>query len=461
MSIRILTGDCREMLKALPDASVQCCVTSPPYWGLRRYLPDGHADRALEIGSEPTPEAYVQTLVDVFREVWRVLRPDGVVWLNLGDAYHNLRTHAGGRVPTNTFHVGGSRDGTEDFARARRSTKIDGIKDGDLIGLPWMVAFALRADGWWLRQDNIWSKANPMPESVRNRTTRAHEYIFQLAKSGAPLFWTHRDGRPGSRELPTPDYRWQDRDNGDAETSVEPSDWQAEQSAVDPKKKRWRRVNLWEGHNYFYDATAIEEEGEIAAGTRGAKGSVERAKHANGRPPEYKVYTGRRNKRSVWQIATQAFPEAHFATYPAELAETCVKAGTSERGCCCVCGAPWVRNVERQLIAGPAACRAGVIDGRDAAADSNDQGSNRQKDGHRPGMQRADVTLGWFPTCSCDSGDPVQCVVLDPFAGAGTTCLVADRLGRDAIGIELNRDYAEMAERRIVRDAGLFAEVGR
>ncbi len=171
----LLHGDCREVLKTLPDGSVQCCVTSPPYWGLRDYGVEA------QIGLERTPEAYVAALVEVFREVRRVLSDDGVVWLNLGDSYAT----GGGSVR----HAPGGGDQGERFVRAGmigtqpNRMKLDGFKPKDLIGIPWRVAFALQADGWWLRSDVIWSKPNPMPESVTDRPTKAHEYVFLLAKS--------------------------------------------------------------------------------------------------------------------------------------------------------------------------------------------------------------------------------------------------------------------------------------
>ena len=258
--------------------------------------------------------------------------------------------------------------------------------------IPQLVAFAMQADGWWLRQDNIWAKRNCMPESVKDRTTRAHEYVFMLTKA----------------------------------------------------------------ERYFYDAVAIEEDGEIAAGTRAAKGSVERAEHANGRPPEYAVYTGKRNKRSVWWMATQPFRDAHFAVFPPELPEICIKAGTSERGCCAACGASWVRQTEKR--------DTGRVQ---KMADGWDTGPGGHGTIHRAGREKgaagvpvtADVTVGWLPSCGCDAGEPVPSTVLDPFAGAFTTALVADRLGRDCIGIELNETYCEMARRRIEKDAGMFAQV--
>jgi site-specific DNA-methyltransferase (adenine-specific)/site-specific DNA-methyltransferase (cytosine-N4-specific) len=163
----ILLGDVRQRLKELPEASVQCCVTSPPYWGLRDYGEDG------QIGLEQTPEAYVAEMVAVFREVWRVMADDGVLWLNLGDSY-NGSGGAGG-----DYGVGGLKEGQPKYP----GRKIKTLKPKDLVGIPWRVAFALQADGWYLRQDIIWSKPNPMPESVMDRCTKAHEYVFMFTKS--------------------------------------------------------------------------------------------------------------------------------------------------------------------------------------------------------------------------------------------------------------------------------------
>ncbi|HUU97477.1 MAG TPA: site-specific DNA-methyltransferase [Phycisphaerae bacterium] len=176
MTVRILTGDCREVLPTLPDASVHCCVTSPPYWGLRDY---GHGD---QLGLEPTPDEYVAKMVAVFREVWRVLRDDGTLWLNLGDSY----CANGGGGERRMIELGrpspGALSKPEHLCDKKRSAQT-GLKPKDLVGIPWRVAFALQADGWWLRQDIIWSKPNPMPESVTDRCTKAHEYIFLLTKS--------------------------------------------------------------------------------------------------------------------------------------------------------------------------------------------------------------------------------------------------------------------------------------
>lgn len=306
----IKLGDCLEVLRTLPDESVQCCVTSPPYWGLRDYGVEG------QLGLERTPEEYVAKMVEVFREVRRVLRNDGTLWLNLGDSYaHSLRqsgaAFAGEKQNTN----GGSlRQGFKPCP--------DGLKEKDLCGIPWMVAFALRSDGWYLRQDIIWAKPNPMPESVRDRCTKSHEYIFLLSKSERYFY--------------------------DNEAIAEPS--------------------IWYGKDERSDKGNIRYEGKRTIDTSGKNGQ-----------DGFCTLTETRNRRSVWTITTQGYSEAHFATFPPEIPEICIKAGTKE-------------------------------------------------------------------------GD----TVLDPFSGAGTTGLVATRLNRNYIGIELNPAYVKMATDRIVNDAPLF-----
>lgn len=291
-------GDCRAVMAEMPAESVHCVVTSPPYWGLRDYGTDG------QLGLEATPEAYVANMVDVFREVRRVLRADGTLWLNLGDSYAT----GGGRVGE---RPGGGAQG-DNWKGAMTSPNrmpLPGLKPKDLVGIPWRVAFALQADGWYLRSDIIWAKPNPMPESVTDRPTKAHEYLFLLSKSA----------------------------------------------------------------RYYFDADAVREaqaypvapDARVSGAYQRDSGRNDGGEHRSG---GFLNGRGGRNLRSVWTIAAEPYPGAHFATFPRKLVEPCVKAGCPEGG-----------------------------------------------------------------------------TVLDPFAGSGTTLLVAQALGRRGVGIDLNPDYLKQA----------------
>ncbi len=399
MICRILAGDVRARLRELPDESVQCVVTSPPYWGLRDYGVDG------QIGQEPTPEEYVLKLVEVFREVRHALRNDGTAWVNLGDTYFGSWGNYGGQ---NRGHgsqreiVNGSAvpnpayDGLERY-RPPSAQSHPVLKPKDLVGIPWMLACALRADGWWLRSDVIWAKPNPMPESVTDRPTKSHEYVFLLAKSG----------------------------------------------------------------RYFYDAEAIKE---IAVG--GTPGNTTHKQQTAFEQGDDRMRTkagltemiafARHNKRSVWTIAVEAFPDAHFAAFPTKLVEPCILAGTSEHGCCVECGAPWTRKIQRSVDFQSGSGKAGNIpDGKFAGSMQAESGDYDI----RLGPVVTTSTLGWEPSCQCNA-QVAPCTVLDPFSGAGTTGLVALRLGRHYIGIELNPEYVAMSERRLRENAPLFWQGG-
>jgi DNA modification methylase len=287
MEHRILQGDCVESLRTLPDASVHCCVTSPPYWGLRDYGHDG------QIGLEPTPEAYVARMVEVFREVRRVLREDGTCWVNLGDSYAS----GGGQASPHRDSCGGigkkGTRGTQPYHSAgggfERPASIAGaIKPKDLVGIPWRVAFALQADGWWLRQDIIWHKPNPMPESVRDRCTKAHEYVFLMTKSERYFY--------------------------DAEAVSEAS--------KDPDGFRYQGgYKEMQQHNIA--AGMLRSDGSAACHSRTETGSV---------PHFASGYGSRRNRRSVWTVTTKPYSGAHFATMPPDLVEPCILAGCPEGG---------------------------------------------------------------------------------------------------------------------------------
>ncbi len=404
MTVRVIQGDCRAVLATLPADSVHCVVTSPPYWGLRDYGigKDAH-------GLEPTIDLYVRNAVEIFRAVHHVLRPDGSLWLNLGDSYNNFRNGQCGQSVHN------HEERNKPIDRKRGSA---GLKEKDLCGVPWRIAFALQADGWWLRQDIIWNKPNPMPESVTDRCTKAHEYLFLLTKSARYFF--------------------------DAEAIKEAADARNEHDAT----------------GAGYEAPGQKPHSgnrvELAKGFRGGS-------YVGGRPGPRKE-TGntyapdgyKRNKRSVWIVATAPFPEAHFATFPPELIEPCIKAGTSERGCCAKCGAPWEREITVDYKKNrPSAGDDPRSRGKDRLASARESYGSQGWRGNN--LLRDAKILGWRATCKCAAA-VVPCTVLDPFGGAGTTGLVADRLQRNAILIELNPAYAEMARKRIFNDAPLFAE---
>ena len=394
----VLLGDVREKLKEIPDGVVQTCVTSPPYFGLRDYGHEG------QIGLEQTPDAFVAELVGVFREVRRVLRDDGTLWLNLGDSY--CSTAPG--VKTKALSLRGySQEGAE--ARATIAPKTPpGLKPKDLIGIPWRVAFALQADGWYLRSDIIWAKGSVMPESVTDRPTKSHEYIFLLTKN----------------------------------------------------------------ERYFYDHEAVKEPclhpNAVASWTSEARkarafvlGRAPVGNEANGA----KYYGAeKRNRRSVWHINPKPYKGAHFATFPEELPEVCIRAGTSEKGACPKCGAPWKRVEAKPEI--------DIGYGRDqdltaSSARRADGSRLTSGTGHRtvngvvPSYIPAQTnTLGWEPTCKCPEHKPVPCVVLDPFSGSGTTLAVAKYLRRDYLGCELNPEYHTLISERLRPAVDLEQERG-
>ena len=440
-----LIGDVREALATLPDESVNCVVTSPPYFGLRNYgleptvwggLPtcahewkraryyteksagrasgeafsEAGADNAQrlkdarwreddtcqrcgawrgDLGLESTPEMYVGHLTEIFREVRRVLRPDGTVWFNIGDSY-NGSGGAGG-----DYAKGGLKDGQPKFPGRRLSD----LKPKDLIGVPWRVAFALQADGWWLRSDIVWAKTAPMPESVTDRPTRAHEYVFLLTKS--------------------------QRYHYDAEAVAELS------VSGDPRPPQGSDTIRTSGEPHPNKGARERGPGKWGVRPVGIPGEYE----GRGRSP--KVGEGRltRNMRDVWMLGPEPFSAAHFATFPTEIPRRAIKAGCPER-VCSKCGAPWARVIARSARS----------DG------GRTHSTTEQRLGRTPvpekGWQVERTDLGLRPTCSCENAETRPGVVLDPFGGSGTTSLVAKSLNRDSIYIDLNETYADMAVKR-------------
>jgi DNA modification methylase len=322
-----------------------------------------------QLGLEPTPEQYVENMVAVFREVRRVLRSDGTVWLNLGDTYSGN----GGYAPDAPSNVAGSKQSTQ--PHALQGIRGDtGLRSKNLVGIPWRVAFALQADGWYLRSDIIWSKPNPMPESVTDRPTKSHEYVFLLSKSPRYYF--------------------------DADVVREPHQ----------DRQGIERFTTSGGNTPEYDSSG--HQGWVDGG--GMKM----------RPGPREYNSAGRNIRTVWNVATQPYPGAHFAVFPEKLIEPCILAGTSERGVCPECGKPWRRVTEST-----------TENRRDYGSVDKFVDLNNGRAGDKTVR-----TLSWIPSCAHDA-EPVGAVVLDPFGGSGTTARVANRLSRRAVLIDLNPDY--------------------
>ena len=400
----ILVGDAAEQLRQLPAQSVHCVMTSPPYFRLRDYGVPG------QIGLETSGEEYLARIVEVFRQVRRVLRRDGTVWLNMGDGY--VGSWRGGD-PKKRVTV----DQKERLAKlAVKSGSVFGLKEKQLIMMPARVALALQADGWWIRQDNIWAKRNVMPESTRDRTTRAHEYLFHLSRSSHYYYDSFAIEEPQSEHERTRRLRQMDK-------------------------------GIETVYSLKRDDPAY---GQTAPGRSGGVKTV--------RARQVLALKGSRNKRSVWSIGTQPFKEAHFATFPEKLVEPCILAGTSEKGCCSMCGAQAVREVRptreyAELL--DANLGKNHLHNRVEDLQVGREGNGIAEHGNIGRMYR---TVGWSTGCSCGLGTLVPSIVMDPFAGAGTTCLVAAKLGRRFIGVELKPEYAEIARRRIAPMLGQTAD---
>lgn len=437
-------GDATKRLRRLDDQSVHCIVCSPPYWGLRDY------DAEWQIGLEETPEEYVAKLVAVFREARRVLRDDGVLWLNLGDTY--VRDPAkGGLGP------GGKHAGTPDYpkARARMSRpgekrRAVGMKPKDLAGIPWMVAFALRDDGWYLRGDTVWAKVNPLPESVRDRFTRSHEFVFMFAKQ--PLYYFDADAVKEAQQTdPSERYNSRSRVVGRGQGYAAARGGDRSQSGgfpVDSSRRNRRDVAFAPDHDALL------------------------AWLGQNHPAIARQYLDAAGASDVWSITAQPYGGTHRATFPAELVRPCVLSSSSSHGVCRWCGAPWRRVTAKRAIGRSALARLSFDPLTKPFVDD--------------GLDSVVATVGWRPTCRCydahyvadfararsrrKRGQQDACgswrervlkrpgsagwsvarpVVLDVFSGAATTGVVAIEEGRNYVGIELNRAWAEESAARL------------
>lgn len=432
MSVTILQGDCLETLPTVAPESVHCVVTSPPYWGLRDYGLSGSEWSATQfvpmaglpavqvpawsgcLGLEPDPLMFVAHIVQVFREVRRVLRSDGTCWVNFGDSY------AAGKPKDFTL------DDLGDLAWNNNQSRnpVGGLKHKDLCGIPWRVALALQADGWYLRSDIIWHKPNPMPESCTDRPTKSHEYFFLLTKSERYFY--------------------------DAE-------------AIREAAGGWNGSDFHDGKNAEVHPNVGKNRLSVKRGDFSGKTNAMPGREA------FRAVTSQRNKRSVWTVATAPYSEAHFATFPPELIRPGILAGTSERGACAHCGAPWARVVEKGEadVEHQRACggdEAGEYHG-EAVKDyegTGAQNASAVKARILEGMRKR-VTTNWVPTCKCyldrtlNVLSPVPCTVLDPFGGSGTTAAVAIEHGRRAVLCEMKPEYVKLINARLDKtQPGLF-----
>ena len=394
---RILVGDARVRLGDLADDSVHCVVTSPPYWGLRAYRGDDGM-----IGMEDTFDEHLANLLDVFAEVARVMRSDGTLWLNYGDAYAGSGT---------TGQRNGSIQGKARAEDKRATPPMDGCKPKDLMMMPARIALALQAQGWYLRSEIVWAKPNPMPESVTDRPTSSHEKIWLLSRQ--PRYYYDAD----AVRLPAkfPDDNRKDR--------VKPE----HTNARDAKQMAPRKSDKQRGHSRRH-AGFNDPWDQMTVAEQRAGGA---------------------NLRNVWQIATRPFRDAHFATFPPDLSELCIKAGTSEQGVCAECGQPYRRVTDV----------AYVNSGNRSTNGPRSVANRHETAGYAVRMDRVVDTISWSPMCFCPSLDTVPAVVLDPFGGAGTVSVVAENLGRDSVLVEVSSEYAELARKRITDHSPMFAEV--
>src|SRR5665213_2228257 len=400
---RIICGDALTVLRELPDGIVHTCVTSPPYFNLRDYKIEG------QMGLEESPEEYVQKMVEVFREVKRVLHDSATLWINIGDSYAS-NPESGGKqslLMTGSEH---KRTPKKGYVRPV------GLKPKDLVGVPWRLAFALQAEGFYLRSDIIWQKLNPMPSSVLDRPTCSKEYIFLLAKSQKYFYDIDSIKEPATHETTKMPDGW---DTGDG----------VHGSIHRNGREKGAKVNKQRGH------------GRQHAGFTDRWDAMTKAEQCS----------GMRNKRDVWTVATKPFKDSHFATVPAKFISSCCLSGSKPVGVCRECGAPPRQVYEKVEPLELVKASSKMSELPDEHGQKRIQ--QRVKAARNAGAEHdppfaGKAAIGWESSCKCNVGT-VPALVLDPFSGSGTTGLVANGRGRNYIGVELNPDYISMSERRL------------
>ena len=395
---KIYLGDCLETMRQWPDEFIDCVVTSPPYWQLRDYGSE------KQFGLEDSFEDYINQQVVVFDEVKRILRQGGTLWLNMGDSYRGGGCGGGGPLQI-----------TNKGTKLGKKIPPPGVSPKNLIGQPWKLAFALQESGWILRMDNIWSKPNPMPESTKDRCTRSHEYVFHFAKSERYFYDAEAIKVPVSGNPDSKDFV--DRKS--------PSGWDT--VAVRRDKKRGR----YDKQKRAYETKKIEP-------------------------------SLTKNCRSVWNMPTQPFPAAHFATFPEWLVERCLRAGVSEGGYCGYCALAYVRILEESEVSIEYKRKCGS----DESGKYRGEAKKNYKAGRAetPGEVKSRIlsgmkkreTVGWAKPCSCFAGGKDIGTVFDPYSGSGTVAVVGKKLGLNFLGCELNPEYIAIANKRLQNESRLF-----
>ena len=431
-------GDWFEVGPTLPEKSVQCVVTSPPYFALRSYLPAGHPDKDREIGSEPTPDAFIATMVAVFREVRRVLRDDGALWLNLGDSFGQASCGGGSPVDVRKPEYGRKgylKDKAEGRAtdKARRDeSNIRGDWPGQLQNIPHRVAEALRADGWCWRQTIAWVKRSPMPESVRGwRWERCRVKV-----SDGPRTEGQWNQRGGISEHRAPEWR----DCPGCPKCEATGGYVLRRGKGRCTSAHEYVFLLTKGGDYFWDSWASREKAKYPNDDRKARSRDGQ----KGLPTDIingvrqgSFVSSHRNPRNVWTLSSEPTSEHHFATFPSELVRRCLVAGVSAGGCCPQCGASFAPVMDSERVPTRPATNA-------KASDCTDDKANLDPERHVAITE----CLGYRPTCGCGCTEPARSTVLDPFSGLATVAQTARQLGHNAIGIELNPEYHALACKR-------------
>ncbi len=461
---KIICGDCLETMRAMPDESIDMVMTSPPYWGLRDYGtgPD-------QLGLEPTPEMYIEHLTEIFNEAKRVLKKEGTLWLNIGDTYFAHGGSRGNKTCPGADTLRGNPF-LKEVAPAFRADPKCGLQSKCLCMIPERLAWSLIQNGWILRNKNIWYKKNAMPSSVTDRFSNRWEYLFMFSKSTKSVYWTNKKTLKLATKQPAgiqgikgEDWEWGrcPKCEGCGEIIYKEKPKNCSRCKGYGKIK----ISFWTGHDYYFDLDAVRQPYieplnrwggpilDIPKKTKW-KSDDEKAKWAMSvRIRQSRPNPAGKNPGDVFEINTQSFPEAHFAVFPESLCEKPIKAGCPEE-VCKKCGKARERIIEK-FVPSPAdglPKRKGKRYGESTGGGHGKTSILNMSDGDayvKWKQDHPDKTTGWT-ACDCKAGYEPG-IVLDPFAGAGTALFVAQQLKRRFIGIDIKKEYCELAEKRLAQ----------